>query len=140
MWGLQIHGRSTHVHITLAAFYSSDRQTEQSYDKTGQLCTSTHSCSRLHRLRPPPPSSTPPPKTSPGFSYRHHTSNTHTPDTTHSPTLTPQPQPPSTCPLTTLRSHHPRQVHADPAEISAADGVGRSTTSSRFHHSTTTFS
>ena len=86
------------------------------YDKTGQLCTSPHSSGLLHERRSPT-SHQSPPKTLP---YRHHTSQ-HTPCTLHPPhmqTDTP-PQPPSTCPPTTLRNHHPCQVQADPAILSA---------------------
>lgn len=63
---------NTHTHTQHWQLYVTQTDsTVHSYDKTGQLCTPTHSSGPLHERRSTPP---PRPKTLPGFPYRHHTS------------------------------------------------------------------
>ena len=96
--------------------------TVHSYDKTGQLCTSTHSSGPLHERRSTPSlpiikppvqkhcqaslTGTIPPKT-------HPTPTSHA-DRLPSSAAVHSPRPP-----TTLRNHRPCQVWADPAILSA---------------------
>lgn len=108
------------------------RRTAQCTAMTKQgSCALPHiplACSMNAHHPPPPPllssrQPSPPQKTLPGFRYRHHTSrHTPRPYTHFTRRQAPPPPPPdvhSPWPLTTLRNHHPCQVHADPAILSA---------------------
>lgn len=117
-WARRYMGGPAHEHITLAALCYSDRQC------SAQLWQNRAAVHFPAFLWPAPwthitPSHPPTPK-QPGFPYRHHTSQ-HTPHTLHPPHMQTEspPKPPSTCPLTTLRNHHPCQFQADPAILSA---------------------
>lgn len=114
IWGAQIHGRScTWTHNT--GSFMLLRQTAQCTAMTKQGSCALPNIPLACSMNAEPPC-----KTLPGFPYMHHTSQ-HTPRTLHTPRMQTDspPQPPSTCPLATLRNHHPCQVQADPAILSA---------------------
>lgn len=93
--------------------------TVHSYDKSGQLCTSTHSSGLLHERRSPPHHQSP----DPSIHCKASVTGTIPPNTQPYPTPTSYADglPTSAAVhLTTLRNHHPCQVQADPAILSAA--------------------
>lgn len=90
--------------------------TVHSYDKTGQLCTSRHSSGLLHE---PPPQKKNIARLPLQAPYLPTHTPYHTPYTSYADRLPTSAAVHLPCPLTTLRNHHPCQVQADPAILSA---------------------